>query len=260
MTGAAARRGYRRPTMRSPLASRVARVVAVVALLLVLVGCQADVEVTIDVAEDGSGVVTVAVGLDPDALARVPDLDAQLRTDDLAAAGWTVAEPEEREGRTWVRVSKPFEDPSQLPAIMAEISGPDGVFQEFELTRTHSFGSTSYELTGTVDLSQGVAVLGDAELAAALDGDPFGGNLELIEAEEGEPVTEMVTVTVSANLPGATSPAVVEPAFADTEPTTISAQSTVTETAPKIWVGVAAVCFLLAAMVPVRAAFRRRRA
>lgn len=246
--------------MRSPLASRVARVVAVVALLLLLVGCQVDVEVTVDVAEDGSGVVTVAVGLDPDALARVPDLAAQLRTDDLAAAGWTVAEPEEREGRTWIRVSKPFEDPSQLPAIMAEISGPEGVFRDFELIRSHSFGSTSYELTGTVDLSQGVAVLGDAELAAALDGDPFGGNLELIEAEEGEPVTEMVTLTVSANLPGATSPAVVEPSFDDAEPTTLAAQSTVTETAPKVWVGVAAVCFLLAAMVPVRAAFRRRRA
>lgn len=242
---------------RSP--TRLLRALLAVVAAAVLAGCQADLEVTIDVAGDGSGVVTVAVGLDADALSRVPDLAGQLRTEDLEAAGWTVAEPEEREGRTWIRATKPFEDPSQLPPIMEEISGADGIFSDVALTREHSFGATTYDLTATVDLSGGIAVLGDADLAAALDGDPFGGNLELIEAEEGEPVTEMVTVTVSANLPGAVAPEVIEPTFADAEPTTLTASSTVTETAPKVWVGVAALCFLLAAMVPVRAAFRRRR-
>ena len=51
----------------------------------------------------------------------------------------------------------------------------------FELTRTHSFGSTSYELTGTVDLSQGVAVLGDADASGASKifylGQPEMGNI-----------------------------------------------------------------------------------
>ena len=70
----------------------------------------------------------------------------------------------------------------------------------------------------------------------------------------------MVSVTVAANLPGSSGPEVVEPTFADPEPTSFSASSTVTETAPKILVGVAIVCFLLAALVPIRAAFRRRRA
>lgn len=242
----------------SRIVRRARHLVAVVVALVLLAGCQVDLEVTIDVADDGSGVVTVAVGLDDDALARVPDLAEQLRSDDLVAAGWTVGELEERDGRTWVRATKPFEDPTQLQAVLDEITGPDAFFQEFTLERTHSFGATSYELTGTVDLSGGLATFGDEDLAAALDGDPFGGNIAQIEAEEGKPATEMVSVAVAVNLPGSSGPQVVRPAFDDKAATTITASSTVTDDGPKMWVAIAAVCFLLAALVPVRSAYRRR--
>ena len=47
-----------------------------------------DVNVGIDVAEDGSGTVTVAVGVDDDLLSRVPGAADRVHLDDLKAAGW----------------------------------------------------------------------------------------------------------------------------------------------------------------------------
>ena len=52
-----------------------------------LAGCQVDLHVDVQVNEDGSGSVTVAAGLDDAALARVGNLDQQLRVDDLEAGG-----------------------------------------------------------------------------------------------------------------------------------------------------------------------------
>ena len=47
--------------------------VALLAVVL-LAACQVRTEVAVDVGEDGSGTVTVSVGLDPDAASRVPGL------------------------------------------------------------------------------------------------------------------------------------------------------------------------------------------
>jgi hypothetical protein len=64
-------------------------------VVLTATACQVRTTVAVDVAKDGSGTVTVAVGLDADALGRVPDLDDDgrsttadltglVRTDELA--------------------------------------------------------------------------------------------------------------------------------------------------------------------------------
>ena len=69
------------------------------ALVLLASACEVRARVQVTVEEDGSGVVEVAVGLDREALAQVPDLDgngtsdvtdlvALVRTDDLESAGW----------------------------------------------------------------------------------------------------------------------------------------------------------------------------
>ena len=86
------------PMLRRPLLA---------ALSLLVVGAsawQVRTTVTLDVADDGSGTVEVAVDLDAEAVARLPDLDgdgvsdaadlaALERADDLVAAGWTVEGP-----------------------------------------------------------------------------------------------------------------------------------------------------------------------
>ena len=83
-----------------------------VIVVAVLAGCQARVTVDTRVNSDGSGTVTVGVGLDDEAMAQVGDLGAQLRVDDLRSSGWTVTGPaREDDGTTWVRASKGFADP-----------------------------------------------------------------------------------------------------------------------------------------------------
>ena len=116
--------------------------------------CQVRTEVAIDVADDGSGTVTVSVGLDPDAVTQVPDLSSELRLDDLRATGWDISGPDvEADGLTWVRATKPFGTAEEAGAVLAEIAGDDGPFQDFAVTRDRSFARTEYGFEGTVDFS-----------------------------------------------------------------------------------------------------------
>ena len=74
-------------------------------LVLALAGCRMDVNVGIDVAEDGSGTVSVAVGVDDDLFARVPGAADRVHLDDLSAAGWEVTGPAKESGRQHVGAS-----------------------------------------------------------------------------------------------------------------------------------------------------------
>ena len=103
------------PALRPPW-RQWARLAGAVACVLVLAGCQVKVLVDTKVNRDGSGTITVSVGLDEAALAQVGDLRSQLRVSDLEAAGWKVTGPaHEADGDTWVRASKSFADPARPP-------------------------------------------------------------------------------------------------------------------------------------------------
>lgn len=169
------------------------RLLFVTAVLLVAgTGCQATLAAGVDVRADGSGRVRAGLGLDAAALREVGDLTALLRVDDLRQAGWEVEEPTtEDDGLTWVRASKPFADPPEAERVMAELSGPDGPFRDFRLTRSGSLLRTRTAFTGTVDLTGGVAGLVDPDLLERLGGDPG------LDA-----VGRAVRVEVTADLPG----------------------------------------------------------
>ena len=189
---------------------------AALSLLLVVLAtaCQVRTTVTVEVDDDGSGTVEVAVGLDADALSRVPDLDgdgapapadvaAMLRSDDLVAAGWTVAEPEaDADGTTWVRASRPFGTPEEAEQILAGLTGPDGALRDLEVTREEAFGRTTYGFSGTADLSGGIEAFGDEGLAAALEGEPLGEDAAAIEQRVGRPLAEALTFELTARLAG----------------------------------------------------------
>ena len=165
-------------------------------------------------AEDGSGEVAVTAHLDADALGRVPDADgdgastpadlgALVRTEDLAAAGWTVGEPVEAgEGGAMVQVTRAFGTPAEAARILAELTGPDGALRELAVSRSTSFGRTELGFSGTVDLSRGLEAFGDEGLAAALDGEPLGEDAAAIESRIGRPLAEAVTLEVTADLDG----------------------------------------------------------
>jgi hypothetical protein len=195
------------PLRRLPLA-----LVALAALLAS--ACQVRTTVTVDVADDGSGAVEVAIGLDADAVGRLPDLDddgrstvtdlaALVRSADLVAAGWEVTDAAAGDGdTTWIRATKPFGTPEEADRILTELAGPDGALRDLHVSRVPRFGRTSYGFSGTVDLSGGLEAFGDDGLAAALDGRVLGQDTVEIEQELGQPLADVFTFEISAQLPG----------------------------------------------------------
>jgi hypothetical protein len=176
--------------------------------LLALTGCQVHTQISVDETGPGQGLVRVSVSLDRSALAAIggaPALAAQLQDADLVAAGWTVTGPAPGPGSTTVvSASHPFSSPAQASALVAELagSGPAGS-RPFRLswTQRHSFWRTDTALTGTVDLSCGIACFGDSGLTSAL-GFPTGVNAGALAAASGEQPGQVFTFSVDARLRG----------------------------------------------------------
>jgi putative hydrolase of the HAD superfamily len=171
-------------------------------LALVLVSaCQAEATVGVAVEEDGSGEVTVVLVLDPEASEKLLDLDLDdgtgLALDDLAQSDWVVSPPTRREdGSTEVIATKMFGTPEQFSEVMAELSGPDGLFQDFALVRRQRFAQVDYEITGSVDPSGGFDSLADSDLEEAL-GRPVSSIASTYLAEPGA-----VSINVVLSIPG----------------------------------------------------------
>jgi hypothetical protein len=175
-----------------------------VLVVLVVSGCRLELDVNVDVHEDGSGVVEVVVGLDADAVDRIGgDLADLMEVGDLEEAGWVVDGPtKESDGFTRVRIRHPFGTPEEAAEVFAQIAADDGPFQDFRVERDTSFAETTWRFSGTVDFSGGLEAFGDEALAAELDGEPLGQSVEEIEAQLGESLSRLIQVRVRARLPG----------------------------------------------------------
>lgn len=181
---------------------RVRVFLAVGALVAALAGCQVDAHVDVTMAEDGSGAVEVTVLLDADAAARVPDLAEDLRVRDLEATGWEVTGPTETDdGGVEIVARKPFANVQQGRAVLREIGGRGGLLRALTLRRDHTFAETSWAFGGTLDLSGGLATFSDEDLDAVLGSDTFGQDQSSLEEQLGEPLSDTMTVTVTAHLP-----------------------------------------------------------
>jgi len=147
--------------------------------------------------------VTAGLGLDADAVKEVGDVATALRLDDVRQAGWQVEGPrKEGDGLTWVRASKPFAGPDQLPAILAELNGADGPFRDFRVVRTKSLTRSRTTFTGTLDLTRGLAGLSDPELTTALGDVDLRLDLDGLRGRFGDALGRTVDVEVTAGLPG----------------------------------------------------------
>jgi hypothetical protein len=178
--------------------------VLLVGMVVLLGACRLQLDVNVEVAEDGSGTVEVVVGVDRDGIERIGgDLEAVLAIDDLEDAGWTIEGPdEESDGFTRVWFRKAFDDPEGAAAVFEEIAGEDGPFQDFAVSHDSSLARTRWGFRGRVDFSGGVEAFGDDELTAALDGEPLGQSVEEIEAQLGEALSRIIQVRVGVRLPG----------------------------------------------------------
>jgi len=165
--------------------------------------CQVTLAAGVDVARDGSGRVTAALGLDADAVQELGDVATALRVDDVRQAGWQVEGPlKEGDGLTWVRASKPFADPDQVPAIVAELNGADGPFRDFRVIRTKSLTRSRTTFTGTLDLSAGLTGLSDPDLTAALGDVDLGLDVKGLRSRLDDALGRTVSVRATAGLPG----------------------------------------------------------
>lgn len=182
----------------SRIGAKWLRLLGVVVAGLILSGCRGNIDLTIDVREDGSGVVALQVTADQEAADQILDLssEAGLPLIDLNQAGWVIEPPAVNdEGVTSIGASKEFGNPEQLIEVLAEISGDEGLFSDFELTRTKSFAKVTYELVGEITPA-GFEPFSDPELRAALD-----RTLASFASAGGESAAD-VGVSVQVMLPG----------------------------------------------------------
>lgn len=178
-------------------------VVAVGLAVVVTSGCEMHVGVGIDVERDGSGEVAVNVTMDEEAANRLPDLAAQLRLDDLTAAGWEVEGPTSAPGgSTVIATTKAFATPGEATQLLDDVSGASGPFQSLEVARRSSFLTTDYTFTGAVDLSAGVEGFVDEELRRSLEGSDLSLARADLEELTGAPLEETFGFEVRATLPG----------------------------------------------------------
>ena len=162
-----------------------------------------DVNVGVNLSEDGSGTVTVAVGADDDLLSRVPGATDRLHLDDLKTAGWSVTGPtKESNGMTWVHLSHPFDNPAEMKELLSEINGPGGPLHDITLTRRDEWDKTTWTLAGTGSLTGGVDSFVDPDLAAA-----FGSSkpLDQLVDESGVPLDQALNFTVVVQMPNQTA-------------------------------------------------------
>ena len=169
---------------------------------LLLMGCQAEIEATVDVQEDGSGTVVAAVIVDREAAALILDLESTdgIPLADVFASGWEVERPTlEEDGRTRIEAIKAFGNPEQFGQIMEELAGPNRLFTDFELVREKAFARVDYTVTGAIRPT-GFASFSDTELEALL-GQSLSDLAIGIGADPGS-----VDVVLQVSLPGDVAP------------------------------------------------------
>ncbi|MCX7620275.1 MAG: hypothetical protein N2037_05445 [Acidimicrobiales bacterium] len=199
-------------------------------VLLVVVGlcgltaCQAAFTVDTKVNEDGSGVITVGLGLDDKALARLGDPDRTVEVQDMKAVGWEVESArKEADGLTWIRARKRFASLDEANDVLGSLN--PATLREFRVEKSASIAQTDWRFSGTIDLTGGLEAFSDPEVAALLGGDFLGGRAVEIEQLEGRPIADMISFRMSVELPGAEAPASWSPSLRDPDPTQVVAET-----------------------------------
>jgi hypothetical protein len=174
--------------------------VALVAGLL-LAGCRADARLTIEVDDDGSGVVTLRVVLDADAVDTLGGIEDQLQVGDVQAAGWDVrGGPDGQTGGFILEASKPFANPAALTAVIAELSGDDGPFRDFRLARDSGRFEDGWTFSGIADVVEPYAGLDEPGFEDVLRG--MGVDVAGLRTQLGTSISDAVDLEIRVAIPG----------------------------------------------------------
>ena len=175
-----------------------------IGIAFIAAACNIQLQVAIDIQEDGAGKVTAGVGLD--ALAQdqevFVDLESILRTSDLSSSGWDFeVVGKSADGYMWFEASKGFLSPEDIQGILDELTSSPDVFTGWELSIESTQEKRIYGIAGEVDLREGFSIFTDAELSNLLEEPPLGISLERLEADLGQKPENTVTMQVTVNLP-----------------------------------------------------------
>ncbi|MEN8113549.1 MAG: hypothetical protein ABFS21_04095 [Actinomycetota bacterium] len=149
----------------------------IAAAAILVVGCRAEVNVLVDINEDGTGAATFEFGLDEEFLGVIESMggsaDEIFADMDIAEEGGTVVEREDG-SMTYTGVKKEFTDISEITADLEGESTDDAPFKDF----TFTMDDKQAEITATVSAPE--QDLGDMGLdPSALTGDIFSANFIL---------------------------------------------------------------------------------
>lgn len=166
---------------------------------LALTACRVDANVDVEMAENGSGVITVTAVADAELVARAPGLADDLRFDDLVAAGWVVQGPAATaDGGLSLVLRHPFGTPEQATSILASLNGRNGPLLDVILGRTLAERSVELSMTGFSGTTVGLASFADDELLAAVGAVPWASEV----AAQGLTIDQALSVSISAALDG----------------------------------------------------------
>ncbi len=228
-------------------------------LAVLLSACNVDTTVSVRMREDGSGAVRLDAHLDPAAVAATEvgggKLESRIRLDDLTSAGWKVR-PWERlpDGSARLSLSKPFQRPSQVDDVLAELSGPEGPLRDMRFSRDRSVFSTEFSARGLVDLEAvGTGIQNDPELAAALGAQRI--DVAALDQSLLDQIHKALTVRTTVELPGERARTVVAAPGSRVE---LAFSSRVTDTR-RVVLTIVAIVLLGAALVVVLLGRRERR-
>lgn len=173
--------------------------VAVVVLTVVLAGCRVDVSVDVDMAQDGSGTLTVTLAADSEVVAQAPGLADDLRFDDLEAVGWTITGPTPTSDLgLQVSLVHEFAAPEELTALIASLNGTDGPFKTVLFRRVDTGEEITFSISGAGRVDAGLASFADADLIDAVGATPYADDV----ASAGLSQTDAVHLDLRVDLPG----------------------------------------------------------
>lgn len=163
--------------------------------------------------ENGSGQVSVVLVADAAVVSAAPGLADDLRTTDLAAAGWRLIGPSSTTaGGLTATLVHDFDTPEQATALLSTLNGPAGPLQAINLQRSATDDAITYTASGTGRLDGGLAAFADLDLVGAVGGTPYAEQI----AAAGLAPTDAVGVVLQVRLPGAVAETTATTADAST--------------------------------------------
>lgn len=177
----------------------IRRVAASFAAIIVLSSCRVDSDITLAVKPNGTGEISVVITADKDIVAKAPGLKADIRTDDLVAAGWKVVGPADtKDGGLTITLTHDFMGPAEATTLLGQINGTRGPLHEMVITRTGKDTNSTYTLAGRLEVNGGLNAFADDATLNLLGGAPYAADVQAAGLDLGD----AVGITFTAILPG----------------------------------------------------------